>query len=222
MRSEHFCAWLYTLSWVFFTGIIWTNKFQPYKTWIASFLSVNLLPSDLLIFLKCFPYMNNLEMLPSPPSGGWERGGERSPHWLMAWVLLHVFYHFGLPWLPCHRWGHREELSNLPWGEFIWYLWRLKASQLALVVKNPPANAGDVREAGSILGSGRSPGGGYGNPVQCSCLENPMDRGAWRAIVHGVAKSQTWLSIYYHGVLYQGHRSRATSSTISGKDWAPL
>ena len=56
--------------------------------------------------------------------------------------------------------------------------------------KNPPANAGDVRDAGSIPGSGRCLGKGNGNPLQCSCLENPMDRRAWRATVHGVAKSQ--------------------------------
>ena len=62
---------------------------------------------------------------------------------------------------------------------------------MMLVVKNPPANAGDVRDAGSIPGSGRFPGGGHGNPLQYSCLENPMDRGAWWAIIHGVAKSQT-------------------------------
>ena len=53
------------------------------------------------------------------------------------------------------------------------------ASQVVLVVKNPPANAEDIRDAGSIPGSGRSPGGGHGNPLQYSCLENPMDRGAW-------------------------------------------
>ena len=52
------------------------------------------------------------------------------------------------------------------------------------VVKNPPANAGDKRDAGSIPESGRSPGGGHGNPLQHSCLENPMDRGAWWATVH--------------------------------------
>ena len=50
------------------------------------------------------------------------------------------------------------------------------------MVKDPPANAGDVRDIGSIPGLGRSPGGGHGNPLQNSCLENPMDRGAWRAI----------------------------------------
>ena len=65
------------------------------------------------------------------------------------------------------------------------------ASQVALVVKNPPANAGDIRDAGVIPGSGRSPGGGNDNPLQHSCLENPTDRGAWQATVHRVAKNQT-------------------------------
>ena len=65
-------------------------------------------------------------------------------------------------------------------------------TQVALVVKNLPANAGDVRDTGSIPGSGRSPGGGHGNPLQYSCLQNtPIDRGPWRATVHRVAKSQT-------------------------------
>ena len=59
------------------------------------------------------------------------------------------------------------------------------------VVKNLPASAGDVRDVGLIPGSGRSPGEGNGNPLQCSCLENPMDRGAWWATVHGVAESDT-------------------------------
>ena len=60
---------------------------------------------------------------------------------------------------------------------------------MALAVKNPPDNAGDSGDLGSIPGSGRSPGGEYGNPLQYSCLENPMNRGAWGAIVHRVAKS---------------------------------
>ena len=58
-------------------------------------------------------------------------------------------------------------------------------------VKNLPAKAGDKRDAGSIPGSGRFSGGGHGNPLQYSCLENPMDRGASHAIVHGASKSQT-------------------------------
>ena len=64
-------------------------------------------------------------------------------------------------------------------------------SHVALMVKNPFANAGDMS---SIPGLGRSPGGGHGNPLQYSCLENSMDRGAWQATVHGVAKSRTLLS----------------------------
>ena len=62
-----------------------------------------------------------------------------------------------------------------------------------IVIKNPPANAGDIRDTGLIPGLGRSPGGGHGNPRQYSCLKNPMGRGTWWATVHGVAKSQTRL-----------------------------
>ena len=65
----------------------------------------------------------------------------------------------------------------------------LSASEVAPVVKNLPTNAGDMRDAGSIPVSERSPGGGHDNPLWYSCLENPMDRGAWRATVHGVTKS---------------------------------
>ena len=60
-------------------------------------------------------------------------------------------------------------------------------------LKNLPANAGDLRDVGLIPGSGRSPGGGQGNSLWYSCLENPMDRGAWQAMVHAVAKSLTRL-----------------------------
>ena len=70
-------------------------------------------------------------------------------------------------------------------------LWILRASQVVLVVKNLPTNAEDVRDASSILGLGRFPGGEHGNLLQYSCLENLMDRGAWRATVHRVTKSQT-------------------------------
>ena len=63
------------------------------------------------------------------------------------------------------------------------------ASRVVLAIKNPPAKAGDVRDVGSIPGSGRSPGGEHGNPLQYTCLETPMDRGAWWATVHRVTKS---------------------------------
>ena len=59
------------------------------------------------------------------------------------------------------------------------------------MIKNSSTNAGDIRDAGLIPGLGRSPGGGHGNPLQYSCLEHPMDRGAWRADVDKIAKSQT-------------------------------
>ena len=65
------------------------------------------------------------------------------------------------------------------------------------MVRNPPASAGDIRDVGSIPGLGRCPGG-HGNSLQYSCLENPMDRGAWQATVHGVAKSQhSWSDSMY-------------------------
>ena len=67
------------------------------------------------------------------------------------------------------------------------------ASQVMLVVKNLPANAGDTRNMGSISGSGRSPGEGNSSPLQYSCLKNLMDRGAWQATVHRVTKSWTRL-----------------------------
>ena len=60
---------------------------------------------------------------------------------------------------------------------------------MAQVVKNPPANAGDARDMGSILGLGRSPGEGNGSPLQYSCLENSKNRGAWWDTIHGVTKS---------------------------------
>ena len=80
----------------------------------------------------------------------------------------------------------------------------LGPSRMALVVKNLPANARDTRDRGSIPGLGSSPGRGHGNPLQYSCLENPKDRGAWWATVHGVKKSQTRrkkLSTHIHSPL---------------------
>ena len=70
----------------------------------------------------------------------------------------------------------------------------LELSRAVLVVKNLPANAGDTRDMGLIPESGIYAREGHSNPFQYSCLENPMDRGAWQAAVHGVAKSQTLLS----------------------------
>ena len=70
-------------------------------------------------------------------------------------------------------------------------VYKIWASPSGSVAKNPPANEEDGRDAGAIPGSGRVPGGANGNPHPYSCLENPKDRGAWRATVHGISKSQT-------------------------------
>ena len=89
------------------------------------------------------------------------------------------------------------------------------ASQVALVVKNLPANARDPRDVGSISGSGRCPGVGNGNPLQYSYLENSIDRGAWWAIVHGVTKSQTELSKHLLFTAWQQVKEAFHSLTFS-------
>ena len=72
----------------------------------------------------------------------------------------------------------------------------LRTSQVVLVVTNPSANAGDIGDLGSIPGLWRCPGGGHGNPLQYSWLENPMDRGAWQTVGHMVTTNQTWLNTH--------------------------
>ena len=87
-------------------------------------------------------------------------------------------------------------VAGIPLLALLFSFWEASWSpQLALKVKNPPANAGDKRDSGSVPGSGRFPREGSGNPLQYSCLDNPMDRGAWRATVHRVAKSRTHLKL---------------------------
>ena len=91
-------------------------------------------------------------------------------------------------WLLISR-GSQSTRCNWPQRRVLW------ASQLALMAKNLPANAGDIRNVVWIPGLGRSPEGGHGNPFQYSGLENPMDRVAWRATVPGVAESWTRLNL---------------------------
>ena len=84
------------------------------------------------------------------------------------------------------------------------------SAQAVLVVRNPPANAGDVRDAGVIPGLGKTPGEESGNPLQYPCLDNSMDRGAWWAMLHRVAKSWAWLKRFsMHACM---HYQRAVSS----------
>ena len=89
------------------------------------------------------------------------------------------------------------------------------ASQVVLVVKNLPANVGDIRDTDLIPGSGRSPGRGHGNPLQYSWWENPMDRGARQAIVHRGAKSWTWL-IHPHGrIIFTANKTFSNKVVLS-------
>ena len=105
----------------------------------------------------------------------------------------------GAWWAIVHRVAKSQtQLKQLSTHTQAW------ASQVALVVQSPPANAGDVRDMGLIPRLERSPGGGHGNPLQYSCLENPMERGAWQATVCEVAKSWTQLkrlSMHTHTLL---------------------
>ena len=103
--------------------------------------------------------------------------------------------------LHCGTNPYTDQFEIINWVCLTW----IRASQVALGVKNPPANAGDLRDAGSIPGSERSPGGGHGSPLQDSYLENPVDRGAWRATVHGVAQSWTRLKRLSMHTCYLGH-----------------
>ena len=80
---------------------------------------------------------------------------------------------------------------------------------MALVVKNLPTNAGDIRDAGLIPGWGKYPGAGNDNPLQCSHLENTMDGKAWWATVHGVAKS--WTQLSEHPVIFKGRKQSQES-----------
>ena len=103
---------------------------------------------------------------------------------LSDWVIFRRSFYATKPKINIGR-------NTINWPS--WNEGACEAAQVALVVKNLPANVRDIRDEGSIPGSGGSPGGGHGNPLQCSCLENSMDRGAWLATDHGVTKSQARL-----------------------------
>ena len=93
---------------------------------------------------------------------------------------------------------------------------------MVLVVNNMPVNAGDIRDVGSVPGSGRSPGGGHGNPFQYFCLEKSMDRGAWQVTVHGVAKSRTrlkQLGTQAHQIPLTEARGKTDLRSWRGKRW---
>ena len=103
-------------------------------------------------------------------------------------------YLSGSVWVSCHPKALSTANTQQLLNKFNYILSVLGGFPGGLVVKNPAANAGDTWDSSLIPGSGRSAGGGNGNPCQYSCLENPMDRGAWWATVHGVGKSWTRVS----------------------------
>ena len=121
-----------------------------------------------------------------------------------------------LSWEYCSRWCLElhfvwnssccfNDMERTPWAIFSVIKVGMRAFQVALVVKNQPANAGDVRDTGSISVSGRSHGGGHGDSLQYSCLENHMDRGAWQAVAHRVSQSQTRLKHFStHAYMHTG------------------
>ena len=107
------------------------------------------------------------------------------------------------------EWGSMERRKLSRVNEKIWIL-VTRASQVALVVKNPPASWGDTRDVGLIPGLERSPGVGNCNPLQYSCLRNLMDRGSWQATVYRIAKSWTCLKLSTELKWSQGHTHRHT------------
>ena len=126
-------------------------------------------------------------------------------------ILSHCVVRLLSRWFNCL--SHSADygsLSLFPLSLYIKYRLHIYngASQVALVVKTLPANAGDVRDEASIPGWGRSSGGRNGTPLQYSCLENPMDRGAWWATVHMVPTSGAQLSIWAHIQCNYLHESR--------------
>ena len=114
-------------------------------------------------------------------------GREQALVRLFLWALAS----WSPAWRPSSRFVVRINSNEIPFIQWYQGLW---AYQVVLVVKNPPANAGDKRNTGSIPESGRSPGGGHGNPLQYSCLENPMDREACQAVGPQSQTQLKWLS----------------------------
>ena len=114
------------------------------------------------------------------------------------YITIDVDKNLQIPGVGSSEGSRREDGTTVwrlpkPHHSFLPLINILRGFLVELVIKNPPANAGDPGELGSIPGSGRSPGGGHVSPLQFSCLENPMDREAWRAAVHKAAESRTWL-----------------------------
>ena len=128
------------------------------------------------------------QMINNLPAMWWENWVHpwvRKIYWRRVWQPTPVFLPGEYPWIeePCGL-----QSMGSPRVGHDWATKHIDTYQVALEVKNPPAKPGDIREVGSIPWSGRHPGGRNGNPLQDSCLENPMDGGAWLTIIHEVTK----------------------------------
>ena len=109
---------------------------------------------------------------------------------------LFIYFNWRLIILHCGGFCHTVFTFKSPFNVYIYDLIYINIYICRVFpggARGKEPSAGDIGDSGSVSGSGGSPGGGHGNPLQYSCLENPLDRGAWRAAVHGVAKSQTQL-----------------------------
>ena len=171
----------------------WGFFFPPLFLTLQLYTSFPGLTRKLIVSQVWDPEVQNQGVSRFVPSDGWQ---ERlcSGHLSLACRQLSSLCACLCPSFPSSQ-GHWSCWTRTHTNDLISIRWALQyTTMVAQVVKNRLANAGDKRDSGSIPGSGRSPGGGNGNPLQHSCLENPMDRGAWWATVHGVAKSWTWLS----------------------------
>ena len=172
----------------------------------CTYISIALLLNDMHIFEECIRSSLGSSCLRwslSPTSVSFRLHPIPRLVFSSLWEKKNCSLRFILDLCSLMRWPVGLRQPSFPW--FLNYFEHLsslsifdihsesQASQVALMVKSPPASAGDIRDMGLIPGSGRSSGRGNDNPLQYSCLENPLDRGAWQAIFHRVAKSRTQL-----------------------------
>ena len=157
---------------------------------------------------SCAPLLVAAESPHVPTYEGWLLFTFRPVRFGYIFIPIHLWciYHISLKLICFRKFQYSISYVLVMESNANWCIKQfLRTPQVAIVVKNLPANTGDVRDLGLIPGLERSPGGGHGNSLQCSCLKNPMDRGAWWATVHRVAKCQTqlkWLSRAQHIYMY--------------------
>ena len=168
-----------------------SSSVVPFSSWLQSFPASGSFPMSQLFASKYWSFSINI-------SSSNEHPGPIS--FRMEWLDLLAVQGTHKSLLQHHD---SKSLSNIINYNLVKGL--QGASQVVLVVKNLPANAGDMSDAGSIPGSGRSPGGGHGNPFQYSCLETPRDRGSWQATGHGTQRVRHNWSDSAHTHTHEGY-----------------